>query len=86
MKALVGKTAFVTGAASGISLGIARALARAGVNVALADVEREPLEKATKELAVMGVKADAFLVDVSDRLRMYQIAEAYDLADQRRGA
>jgi hypothetical protein len=35
MKDLVGKVAFVTGAASGIGLGIATALAQAGVKVML---------------------------------------------------
>ena len=35
-----GKTAFVTGAANGIGLGICRALARNGVNLVLADIEQ----------------------------------------------
>ena len=39
MRELEGKTAFVTGAASGIGLGIARALAGAKVKIALADIE-----------------------------------------------
>jgi NAD(P)-dependent dehydrogenase (short-subunit alcohol dehydrogenase family) len=75
MKELSGKTAFVTGAASGIGLGIARALARAKVNVALADVEKGPLDEATREIAGMGVKAEAFVLDVTDRARMYETAE-----------
>ncbi len=36
-----GKTAFVTGAANGIGLGICRALARNGVNLVLADIETD---------------------------------------------
>src|SRR5262245_58729885 len=43
MKDLAGKTAFVTGAASGIGLGIATALAQAGVKVMLCDVEQAAL-------------------------------------------
>ena len=39
MKDLAGKIAFVTGAASGIGLGIATALAQAGVKVMLCDIE-----------------------------------------------
>src|SRR5271165_7374161 len=39
MKDLAGKTAFVTGAASGIGLGIATAFAQAGVKVMLCDIE-----------------------------------------------
>jgi hypothetical protein len=43
MRDLAGKTAFVTGAASGIGLGIATALAQAGVKVMLCDIEEEAL-------------------------------------------
>jgi NAD(P)-dependent dehydrogenase (short-subunit alcohol dehydrogenase family) len=38
LKDLAGKIAFVTGAASGIGLGIATALAQAGVKVMLCDI------------------------------------------------
>ena len=38
MQELTGKTAFVTGAASGMGLGIATALAQAGVKVMLCDI------------------------------------------------
>jgi NAD(P)-dependent dehydrogenase (short-subunit alcohol dehydrogenase family) len=41
---LVGKTAFVTGGASGIGLAVGRALADAGMRVMLADIEAKPLE------------------------------------------
>ena len=43
MRDITGKTAIVTGAASGIGLGIARALATAGANIVLADLRPEPL-------------------------------------------
>ena len=46
MKDLAGKTAFVTGAASGIGLGIATALAQAGVKVMLCDIEEAALDRA----------------------------------------
>jgi NAD(P)-dependent dehydrogenase (short-subunit alcohol dehydrogenase family) len=36
-----GKTAIVTGAASGIGLGIATALAEAGANVVMADIHQD---------------------------------------------
>ena len=45
MKDLGGKTAFVTGAASGIGLGIATALAQAGVKVMLCDIEDAALSE-----------------------------------------
>ena len=40
MRDLKGKTAFVTGGASGIGLAVGRALAEAGMRVMLADIER----------------------------------------------
>jgi NAD(P)-dependent dehydrogenase (short-subunit alcohol dehydrogenase family) len=63
---LRGKNAFVTGAGSGIGLGICRALAKAGVNVALADIEQEPLDKAVAEIAGLGVRSFGVRLDVSD--------------------
>src|SRR5215211_7710662 len=50
MKDLAGQTAFVTGAASGIGLGIATALAQAGVKVMLCDIEEAALKKAVADL------------------------------------
>ena len=61
-----GKTAFVTGAANGIGLGICRALARNGVNLVLADIEKARLEAAREELAKFNVRTRAIEVDVSD--------------------
>lgn len=39
---LAGRTAVITGAASGIGRGIAETLAKAGVNIIVADIRREP--------------------------------------------
>ena len=61
-----GKTAFVTGAANGIGLGLCKALARNGVNIVLADIERSQLEIARRELATFNVRTRAIEVDVSD--------------------
>jgi NAD(P)-dependent dehydrogenase (short-subunit alcohol dehydrogenase family) len=44
--ALVGKTTFVTGGASGIGLAIGRTFAEAGMRVMLADIEARALEQA----------------------------------------
>jgi NAD(P)-dependent dehydrogenase (short-subunit alcohol dehydrogenase family) len=71
MKELAGKTAFITGAASGIGLGIARALARAKVDLALSDVEEGPLAAARDEIESLGVKAIAIPLDVADRAQVY---------------
>jgi NAD(P)-dependent dehydrogenase (short-subunit alcohol dehydrogenase family) len=66
MRDIKGKTAIVTGAASGIGLGIAKALANAGANIVLADLRPEPLEVARKTIEAIGVRAVGVTIDVSD--------------------
>jgi NAD(P)-dependent dehydrogenase (short-subunit alcohol dehydrogenase family) len=66
MQDFKGKTAVVTGAASGIGLGIAKALAGAGMNLVLADLRPDPLEAARQTIEALGVKAIGVTVDVSD--------------------
>lgn len=75
MKDLTGKTALVTGAAQGIGLGISRALAGAGMNVALADIQPEAVERARREIEALGVKALALPLDVSDAAAVARAAE-----------
>jgi NAD(P)-dependent dehydrogenase (short-subunit alcohol dehydrogenase family) len=70
-----GKTAFVTGAANGIGLGICRALARSGVNLVLADIEKARLEVAREELAKFNVRTHAIQVDVSDAAAYQRAAD-----------
>ena len=45
MKDLKGKTAFITGGASGIGLGIAKACAKYGMNVVIADMSQASLDE-----------------------------------------
>ena len=59
MKELHGKTAFVTGGASGIGLGMARAFGRAGMNVVVADIDRHAAHHAVERLASEQVKVYA---------------------------
>ncbi|MEV6060947.1 SDR family NAD(P)-dependent oxidoreductase [Nocardia asteroides] len=60
-----GKAAFVTGAASGIGLGIARALIAEGAAVALADVDGTRLTAAVDDITAQGGTAVAIELDVS---------------------
>jgi NAD(P)-dependent dehydrogenase (short-subunit alcohol dehydrogenase family) len=76
MQAFKGKTAIVTGAASGIGLGIARNFARAGMNIVLADVEEGPLARAGAEISRLGAKMLTVTTDVSDCAQVMAAAAA----------
>ena len=75
MKDLAGKTAFVTGAASGIGLGIATALAQAGVKVMLCDIEETALDRAVKGLKQTNADVDGVKADVSLKAELKAAAE-----------
>jgi NAD(P)-dependent dehydrogenase (short-subunit alcohol dehydrogenase family) len=76
MKDLAGKTAFVTGAASGIGLGIAGALAQAGVKVMLCDIEEAALAKAVEGLKRTNADVDGVKADVSLKPELKAAADA----------
>ena len=66
MTEVAGRTAFITGGANGIGLGIARAFARAGAKVGLVDIDADALERARAELADTTSVATEIL-DMRDR-------------------
>ena len=67
MKDFKGRTAFITGGASGIGLGMARAFGRAGMNVVIADIDLNAAKAAAEVLAAEQIKAAPVHVDVTDR-------------------
>lgn len=76
MKDFAGRTAFVTGGANGIGIGLVHALLDEGCNVAIADIRSESIAQALKALpgrAVMGV-----LVDVASRDSLAKAADAVE--------
>ncbi|HPE48635.1 MAG TPA: SDR family NAD(P)-dependent oxidoreductase [Hyphomonas sp.] len=75
MKDLAGRTAFVTGAASGIGLGIATALAQSGVKVMMCDIEQEALDKAIAGLKQTNADVDGVIADVSLKEQLQAAAE-----------
>ncbi|CAG2150174.1 SDR family NAD(P)-dependent oxidoreductase [Cupriavidus numazuensis] len=60
-----GKTAIITGAASGIGLALAEALAARGADLALADIDARGLDAARKRLASTGRRICTRVLDVS---------------------
>jgi NAD(P)-dependent dehydrogenase (short-subunit alcohol dehydrogenase family) len=76
MKDLAGKTAFITGAASGIGLGVATRLAQAGVKVMMCDIERAALEAAVAGLKRTNADVDGVVADVSLKPELQAAAEA----------
>lgn len=65
MRDFQGKTAFVTGAASGIGLGLARTFLDRGMNVVMADVETVALDAAAHGLSNYGDRVAKVVADVS---------------------
>ncbi len=72
---IAGRSAFVTGAASGIGLAYAETMAEAGVKVTLADIDAEGAEREAARLRSEGANARAATCDVRD---LDQVAAAFD--------
>ncbi|OYX61881.1 MAG: short-chain dehydrogenase [Novosphingobium sp. 32-60-15] len=75
MQNLADKTAFITGGASGIGLGIAKALLGAGMKVTIADIRQDHLDSAVAELEG-GDRVLAVQLDVTNRAQFAQAADA----------
>jgi NAD(P)-dependent dehydrogenase (short-subunit alcohol dehydrogenase family) len=71
-----GRVAVVTGAASGMGRAFAQRFAEEGMRVVLADVEREPLDRAVAELRAAGFEAVGVPADVSSRPAVEALAAA----------
>src|SRR5438270_5203904 len=66
MRDFAGKTAFVTGGASGIGFALGRAFAETGMKVMLADIEADALASAVKSLHNFGPDVRGVACDVTD--------------------
>jgi len=77
------KTAVLTGAGSGFGLECARIGARLGMNLVLADVQQDALDKAAAEMQAAGAPVLAIKVDVSKAAEMEALGRA---VQQRFGA
>ena len=65
MKTFKGRTAVITGAASGFGLEASRIAAGLGMNIVMADVQQDALDTAAAEIAALGAPVLAFRLDVS---------------------
>lgn len=85
MNKLEGKTAVVTGAASGMGLAMARRFAVGGMNVVLADINESKLSDAVDEIRTTGGQAQGVVTDVSleaDNIKLLDFAvDTYGAAD-----
>jgi NAD(P)-dependent dehydrogenase (short-subunit alcohol dehydrogenase family) len=66
MQDVAGKVAFISGAASGIGFGMAQAFASAGMKVALADIDRDALDRAVKQFGPTAAGIFPVHLDVAD--------------------
>jgi NAD(P)-dependent dehydrogenase (short-subunit alcohol dehydrogenase family) len=76
MDSLESKVAVITGAASGIGLGMAREFGREGMRVVLSDVSEEPLNHAVTELQSDGVECFGQITDVRSASAVDALAQA----------
>ena len=76
MDVFAGKTAFVTGGASGIGLALGRAFAQEGMNVMLADIEADALSEAAESLGGLRPKVRTVCCDVADPESVDNAAQA----------
>ena len=83
MREVRGKTAFVTGGASGMGLAMARSFAKAGMKVVVADIEQTALDAVQAEFESSNTEFLALKLDVTDRDAMEQAAAAAEARFER---
>ena len=75
MKELNEKTVVISGGAEGIGLGIAKVLGSKGMNVVLADIDQQQLQRAEESLQDLGVPVLALVLDASDLAQWEMVAQ-----------
>lgn len=71
----MGKLAIITGAGQGIGEGIAYRLAEDGFAIAVVDIHPETAKKVVENLVKKGASAKAYVLDVSDRLAVFELVD-----------
>ena len=70
-----GRTAFITGGASGAGFGQAQLFGREGCKIAIADIRGDAVEKALAELQGEGIEAHGIVLDITDRNAFVKAAD-----------
>jgi NAD(P)-dependent dehydrogenase (short-subunit alcohol dehydrogenase family) len=78
MKQFTGRTAVITGAGSGFGLETSRIAARRGMNVVMADVQADALERAAAEIEGLGAQVLAQRLDVSKAAEVEALGRAVE--------
>lgn len=76
MNVFTGKTAVITGGASGIGLAMGELFGRQGMNIVLADIEQQALDTAVGQIQAQGVNCVGVPTDVSSAEQVQALAEA----------
>ena len=76
MTEVAGKTAFITGGASGLGLATARALAARGASIVLADINSDGVAAAASDLASTGARVLPITLDVTSEAGWAEAGEA----------
>lgn len=77
---ITGRSAIVTGAASGIGLAYAETMAEGGAKVTLTDVDADAAEREAARLRGLGYEVRSAQLDVSDRARTTQVMDEHAAA------
>jgi NADP-dependent 3-hydroxy acid dehydrogenase YdfG len=83
MENVEGKTAFITGGASGIGLGIAKACARYGMKVVIADSRQDALDEAMTYFKEKSLPVHPIKLDVADRPAYIKAADEAEAVFQK---
>ena len=75
MQDMDGRVAVITGGASGIGLGMARAFAGAGMKLVIADLDEAAMDAATDEFTAAGTEVITTRCDVSDHDQVQALAD-----------
>jgi len=75
-----GRTAFITGGASGAGFGQAQVFGREGCRIAVADIRGDAVEQAVTELKAEGIEAHGLVLDITDREAFVAAADEAEAA------